>query len=148
MSSTSRCFPSIVLLIIGWLASIAPQAVAQLEGSAPFSSAGTTAEDVAQFLTKLQRAVKTDDRTAVTALADFPLRAWTGKTSVSIRDRKQFLALYPAIFSPALKQTIATASVQTSWSNWQGVMFESGRFWLRPAADGKLHLTAINPPTP
>ena len=137
----------LALLILSLLGVALPRAVAQAEGSAPFSSAGTTAADVAEFLEKLQRAVPTDDRTAVAALVGFPWRAWTGKASVSIRDRKQFPALYPAIFTPALKKTIAAARIETSWSNWRGVMFENGRFWLS-VRDDKLQLSTINPPTP
>jgi hypothetical protein len=130
------------------LSSAALPANGQANGSASFSTAGTTPAEVKLFLGKLQRAVVADDRSAVAALVAFPLRAWTGRATVAVRDRKQFLKLYPSIFTPALKQSVAAASADSAWCNWQGVMFDSGRFWLGSNAENQLRLTTINEPTP
>lgn len=122
----------------------APPAAAQIEGSASFSSAGTTSESVSSFLARLQKAVASDDRAAVAKLVGFPLRAWNGKATVAIRNRREFLALYPKIFTASLKQTIAAAKVEQAFANWQGVMFDSGRFWIRPDDAGTLEIVTIN----
>lgn len=122
----------------------APPAAAQIDGSASFSSAGTTGEDVSAFLARLQKAVATDDRAAVAKLVAFPLRAWNGKATVSIRNRQEFLAQYPKIFTASLQQTIAAAKVEQAFANWQGVMFDSGRFWIRPDGAGTLQIVTIN----
>jgi hypothetical protein len=122
----------------------APSAIAQVEGSAPFSSAGTTSENVDAFLTRLQKAVANDDRAAVAKLVAYPLRAWHGQATVSVRNRQEFLAQYPKIFTASLKQTIAAAKVEQAFANWQGVMFDSGRFWIRPDDAGTLEIVTIN----
>lgn len=122
----------------------APPATAQIEGSASFSSAGTTSESVSSFLARLQKAVASDDRAAVAKLVAYPLRAWNGKATVSIRNRQEFLAQYPKIFTASLKQTVAVAKVEQAFANWQGVMFDSGRFWIRPDDAGTLEIVTIN----
>lgn len=132
-------------LVVVWSAG---RSHAQIEGSAPFSSAGTTSEAVADFLHKLQRAVEVDDREAVAKFVNFPLRAWNGKATGSVRDRRQFLAQYPAIFTADLQKTIAAARVERVFANWQGVMIESGGLWFRPDPDGTLRVVTINQPEP
>jgi hypothetical protein len=124
------------------------QAIAQLPGSAPFSSAGTTAEAVAAFLPRLQKAVAADDRKAVAALVRFPLRAWDGRRSVSIPDRRALGARYGAIFTADLRKVVADARVDTAFANWQGVMWESGRIWIAPDEAGTLRIITINAPSP
>lgn len=125
------------------VATVSP-AAAQVEGSASFSSAGTTSESVSSFLARLQKAVASDDGAAVAKLVAYPLRAWNGKATVSVRDRQEFLAQYPKIFTASLKQTIAAAKVEQAFANWQGVMFDSGRFWIRPDDAGTLEIVTIN----
>jgi hypothetical protein len=117
-----------------------------VEGSAPFSSAGTTAEAVSAFLGRLQKAVAADDRKTVVALADYPLRAWNGKRTVMVRDRHELLALYSSVFRNDLRKAILSARVETAFANWQGVMWESGRFWIRADQDGTLRIVTINQP--
>lgn len=136
------------LLLAVLLCASTPFAEAQVEGSAPFSSAGTTRKEVTAFLAKLQQAVTADDRTAVAALVHFPLRAWTGKTTVEVRNRKQLLTDYPRIFTSSLRKTIAEARVDQAFANWQGVMFEGGRIWIRPNGSGRLGIVTINEPIP
>lgn len=122
-------------------------ATAQLSGSAPFSSAGTTAEAVTDFLKRLQSAVAADRRKEVAGLVQYPVPAWTGKKTVNLRSQKELLANYDAIFTPQLKASIAAAKVENSWANWQGVMWEQGRFWLRVTDPGEtLRLGTINQP--
>ncbi len=123
---------------------VAPPAAAQIEGSASFSSAGTTREDVSAFLARLQKTVASDDRAAVAKLVEFPLRAWNGKATGAVRNRQEFLAQYPRIFTASLKQTIAAAKVEQAFANWQGVMFDRGRFWIRPDDAGTLEIVSIN----
>lgn len=119
-----------------------------MPGSAPFSSAGTTAEAVTAFLPRLQKAVQADERKTVAALVRYPLRAWNGKRTVSIRDRRELLAQYPAIFTADLRKVIAAARVETAFANWQGVMWESGRIWIAADETGALGLITVNEPAP
>lgn len=123
------------------------QSTAQVEGSAPFSTADTTSEDVSAFLGRLKKAVASNDAAAVAKLVSFPLRAWNGKSTVSIRNRQEFVAQYPKIFTAGLQQTIAAAKTEQAFANWQGVMFENGRFWIRPDDKGTLGIVTINQPS-
>ena len=79
------------------------RAAAQMQGSASFSSAGTTAEAVTAFLHQLQKAVQADERKTVAALVTYPLQAWNGKRTVAVRDRRELLAQYPAVFRGDLR---------------------------------------------
>ena len=121
-------------------------AVAQLPGSATYSSAGTTAEAVTDFLQRLQKAVQADDRKTVSTLATYPLRAWNGKRTVTVQNRRELIAQYDTVFSAELRKAIAEARSENAFANWQGVMWHSGRFWIRPEGDGPLRIVTINPP--
>jgi hypothetical protein len=136
---------ALVVVALGRLA--VPHAAAQLSGSAPLSSAGTSEKAVTEFLAKLQKAVQADDRAAVAGLVSYPLRAWNGKTVVMIKDKVQFLAQYPAVFTATLKATIATSRLENSWANNQGVMFDNGRIWLEAGTKGTLRIITVNPPS-
>ena len=140
----ARTVPALVAALV--VGTCAPCAFAQLPGSTTLSTAGTTEQGLTSYLEKLQKAVQADDRASVAKLVSFPLRAWNGKTDAIIKDKKQFLAQYTAIFSTSLKKTIGAARLENSWANYQGVMFESGRFWLRPDADGALRMVTTNAP--
>lgn len=120
---------------------------AQAEGSAPFSSTGTSAEAIDHFLDRLRAALAKNDRAAVAAMADYPLRAWDGKRNVKIKSRSALLADFDRIFDDGLRKTIHDASAKTAWANWQGVMFDDGRIWIRPVSPtDELRIVTINQP--
>lgn len=83
------------LLLVGVAATflgVSPEPMmAQVEGSAPFSSAGTTAPAVAKFLKKLKAAVDDEDAEAVAAMVSYPLKAWDGKKTVTVKNKAQFV---------------------------------------------------------
>lgn len=126
-------------------AAVAPPARAQEEGSAPFSSIGTTAEAIDHFLDGLRAALARNDHAAVAAMCEFPLRAWDGKRNVQIKSKSALLKQFDTVFDASLRKTIADASAKTAWANWQGVMFDSGRIWLRPGPPkDELRIVTIN----
>jgi hypothetical protein len=55
-------------------------------------------------------------------------------------------ALYPRVFSPDLRRYIAAVTVDSLFSNWQGIMFASGRVWFDRVQAGRLAIYSINPP--
>lgn len=121
--------------------------VAQVEGSAPFSTAGTTAEEVDRALDGLRAALVAGDRAGVAAMVEYPLRAWDGRRSLKIKTAQQLEEKFDRIFDRSLRATIAKASAATAFANWQGVMFDDGRIWLRADADGgTLRIVTINEP--
>lgn len=141
-----------VLLLVSVLASLqcwAQPARAQVEESAPFSTAGTSAEEVDRAVAALRAALAGDDRASVAAMVEYPLQAWDGRRSVKIKTAKQLLERFDRIFDSSLRATIASARSATAFANWQGVMFDDGRIWLRPAEEGgALRIVTINEPAP
>ncbi len=127
----------------------AQPATSQIEGSAPFSVAGTSAQAVDRFLAQLRDALAHRERAKVADMLQYPLQAWDGDRSLKIKTRKQLLRKFDRIFDSSLRSTISNASSETAFANWQGVMFDDGRIWLRPtdAADTLLIVT-INAPAP
>ncbi len=124
-------------------------AASQVEGSAPFSTAGTSAEEVDRAVAALRAALAGDDRASVAAMVEYPLQAWDGRRSVKIKTAKQLLERFDRIFDSSLRATIAGARSATAFANWQGVMFDDGRIWLRPAEEGgALRIVTINEPAP
>lgn len=143
-SSGSRllCASLVATLLLG-----PPPAAAQIEGSAPFSTAGTTAEEVDRSLDGLRAALAAGDRATVAAMVEYPLRAWDGHRSLKLKTAQQLQEKFDRIFDSGLLATIAKASAATAFANWQGVMFDDGRIWLRPAeVDGTLRIVTINEP--
>jgi hypothetical protein len=120
---------------------------AQAEGSAPFSSTGTSAEAIDHFLDRLRAALAKNDRASVATMVDYPLRAWDGRSSVKIKSRSTLLKDFDRIFDGSLRKTIQDASSRTAWANWQGVMFDDGRMWIRPVPPkDELRIVTINQP--
>ncbi|MEO7794448.1 MAG: hypothetical protein ABIV06_06700 [Thermoanaerobaculia bacterium] len=140
------------LILAGFLAAAllwAPPASSQVEGSAPFSSAGTSAEAVDRFLADLREAMAQDDRAGVAAMLQYPLQAWDGERSLKVKSAKQLLRNFDRIFDKGLKSTICDATSATAFANYQGVMFEDGRMWLRPTeGEEVLRIVTLNAPAP
>ena len=128
---------------------IIPAGAARAQGAPSFDVAGTDAQRVTAFLKQLQGAVAVDNRMKVASLFDFPLKVRVNGEDVTIKSESEFLARYTKIFDAGLKQSIATARVETLFANQQGVMFDSGRVWFRPVVERKnaLKVVAINDPS-
>lgn len=135
---------SVVLALL--LLATPQRGFAQLEGSAPFSEAGTSAKQIDAFLARLKTALNKDDRAAVCRMVAYPARVWDGRKSVTVRNAKELRRHFDDVFSPELRRVVNAASSQTAWANWQGVMFDSGRIWLAVGDDGRLRILTINPP--
>jgi hypothetical protein len=79
-------------------------------------------------------------------MLDYPLLAWDGTQNRRIRSEAEFLQQYDAIVSPALRRSIATVTVDSLFSNWQGVMLDNGRVWFHTVSPGVLKIATINAP--
>ena len=122
-------------------------AVAQGSSTPSFEAAGTDAQHVEAFLKSLQLAVAIDNRLKVASLVDFPMQAWVGGESVTIRSESDFQARYSRIFDQGLKKTIASAKLDTLAASQQGVV-AGGRICFRPVTEHKnaIRVVAINGP--
>jgi hypothetical protein len=135
------------LAIFAAVTMLAGSSFGQIEGSAPFSIVGTDAAAVKKFLLQLQQAVAKDQREVVSGLVNYPMSAWAGEGNITVRNRRELVAKYNAIFTRRLQKTIAEATLETTWANWQGVMIDSGRIWFRPVEQGSnLRIITINAP--
>lgn len=144
--STRPSFLAVLLglaLFSGAAALAAP--LPQEEGSTTFEMAGTTKAAVEKFLERLKAAVADDDTKTASVLVNYPLRAWTGKKTVQVKDPKTFIRLYPDIFTADVKKSVAKASIDKVFVNSQGVMFDNGRVWIA-VVEGKLGIITVNPP--
>jgi hypothetical protein len=139
---------AIVVSIVAVLGPVGTIARAQAPAGPNFDVTGTDARHVEAFLKALQAAVAVDNRIKVATLVDFPLPAWTGAATVTIRNEAEFQARYGRIFDASLKKAIADATVETLFANQQGIMFDGGRVWFRPVVERKnaIRIVAINEP--
>jgi hypothetical protein len=114
-------------------------------GLAYFTTHADSAAVIA-FVRTLQAAVARDDRRAVARLVRFPLTAWDGRRSRSVRSAAEMAALYPRVFSPGLRRDIAAVTVDSLFANWSGTMFARGRVWFDRDQAGRMGIFCIDPP--
>jgi hypothetical protein len=75
--------------------------------------------------------VKNGDKKAVASVINYPLRAQVAGKSKTLRNAKEFIASYDAIFSPAFRQTIADSIPHNMMAGTGGIMLgERGEVWL------------------
>lgn len=97
------------------------------------------------FLAQLQQSVGADDRQAVAALVDYPLRVRLGGKTVQLRDEKQFLAAYERLFTQQVKDAIAAQTYPALFANAQGLMIGNGEVWFAGVGKaGTVRIIAIN----
>ena len=106
----------------------------------------TDSGTVQRFVDSLHAIVRRSDRRALARLLDYPILAWDGAQNRRIRSEAEFLQRYDAIVSPALRRSIAAVTVDSLFSNWQGVMFDNGRVWFHTVSPGVLKIATINAP--
>jgi hypothetical protein len=106
------------------------------DGDAPINErlevAGMSVSEAEHFLQQLQQAVRQDDRAAVAALADYPIRAAAGDNTLTLKDAADFVAHYPAFMTPALVGLIEQARLDDLFANYQGAMIGNGALWFGP----------------
>jgi hypothetical protein len=78
----------------------------------------------------LQAAVRSDDKTAVAALIQYPLEASVAGKKVRVKDAAAFVADYDAIMTGEIKQAVIAQRYADLMVNWQGVMIGDGQVWL------------------
>lgn len=139
---------SFLILMLVALVLCAVPASAQGPETVSFSAAGTEAEHVQAFLKTLQAAVAVDNRLKVASLVKFPIQAWIGDETVTLKNETDFLARYSQIFDPATKRSIAEARIESLMATKLGVLIDHGRFCCLPDSGRPkvLKLVAINRP--
>lgn len=99
----------------------------------------------ARFLSELQRAVAAGERARVARMVLYPLRTRVSRRRVVLRNARQLLARYDALFNPHVKAVLAGQKFEGIFRNWQGYMVGRGEIWFEQLADtGEFRIIAIN----
>ena len=77
-----------------------------------------------------------NDRWAVAALVDYPIRITIGNEEIQFENKAEFVSMYDRIFTWALKQKLAQSIPMHMWSNWSGITLARGAVWFD--VDGKI----------
>ena len=110
------------------------------------------ADPNAAFVSKLQSAVKANDRDAIVGLIAFPLRVNSGGTSKLYRDADAVERDFDRIFTPKVRKAILKQRPDQIFVRDQGAMIGSGEAWFDRSCPnaacspaGPVRITAINP---
>jgi hypothetical protein len=93
----------------------------------PFAVAGISRAEAAEFLARLQQAVRDEDAGAVAALTHFPLTV-NGRAGAASPD--EFRARYGAIFNARVRATVLAQGVDGMFANWKGLIVGRGEVWI------------------
>ena len=104
------------------------------------------------FLSRLQSAVRANNRRAVANLAALPLRVNFEGGARSYSDRKSIERDFDRIFTPRVKQAILSQRADRLFTNYQGAMIGDGQVWFDQTCTndscsppGPVRIKAINP---
>lgn len=97
------------------------------------------------FDQQLRVALSKEDPVAMSFLVSFPLRINHEGTTISIEDSATLQARFQEIFPPAVRSTVLNQKPETVFCNWSGIMYGSGRVWIR-ATEQRYALSTINLP--
>jgi hypothetical protein len=90
------------------------------------------------FFRDLQSALRKDDRKAIAAMVDYPVRVSLNHKRVRVRGSEQLLAHFDEIFDKDVRCSILEATEKDVWGNWEGFMVGRGAIWfdgIIPAGD-------------
>jgi hypothetical protein len=100
------------------------------------------------FLAKLQSAVQSGDKTALSGMVSYPLLVIRSGARTRIRSRAAFLAQYDRLFTPAIRKAILAQKSQCLFGNSSGAMIGDGELWFREESPGGWKIITINQSTP
>jgi len=98
----------------------------------PFAVAGISRAEAAEFLARLQAAVRADDAGAVASLTHFPLTV-NGRTGAATR--AEFLEHYPSIFNARVRSAVLSQTLEGLFANWKGLIVGRGEVWIAALCD-------------
>lgn len=105
-----------------------------------------------QFLSRLQAAVRADNKGAVVRLVDLPLRVNFAGGARTYKDRRSIERDFDRIFTPRVKQAILDQRADRLSTNYQGAMIGDGAVWFDQTCPngscsraGPVRIRAINP---
>jgi hypothetical protein len=117
---------------------------------APADAADNSAYE--NFVTRLQTAIRANDRGAVIKLIGFPLRVNSSGRSRFYPNARSVQRDFDRIFTPRVRQAILVQRPAQLFTRDQGAMIGDGEIWFdhsclnsRCTALGPVRITAVNP---
>jgi hypothetical protein len=99
----------------------------------PFMAAGVSYAEAADFLERLQRAVRANDAAAVAALSAFPL---TVRGKAGPENAAQFEKRFASIYTAKVRSAVLKQRADALFANWRGLMIGDGEVWFAARCDG------------
>ena len=111
----------------------------------PYAAAGISEPaHVTQFLARLRQALAANDRAAVVAMVNYPLRVHAvGRPAKTYRNAVALRADYPNVFTPGVVSAVAAAKPDDLFARDQGVMIGHGEIWMNEVA-GSMRIMTVN----
>ena len=130
-----------------------PHGAAAAERAVAEAANPISASDVyRKFLPRLQAAIRSENRRAVSALIAFPLRVNAAGGTRIYRDRKSVEDDFYRIFTPRVRAAILGQKADRLFTNSQGAMVGNGEVWFDQSCSnascsppGPVRIKAINP---
>jgi hypothetical protein len=123
-----------------------------LSGTRNFEAKSISGQPYAAFLSRLQSAVRSNDRKALIALVQFPLRVNFPGGARQYRDARAVQRDFDRIFTPKVRRAVISQRAEQLFVRDQGAMVGSGELWFREScanADcsrlGPVRIVAVNP---
>lgn len=107
-------------------------------------------EEVEGFMKKVKQAIIKSDKVWLADRIKYPLTTYfDGKTTVSVKTKKQFIELFDRIIHPAFRERITGLCACNLFANYRGAMLGNGEIWMnmRPGSTEKKYsylITALN----
>jgi uncharacterized membrane protein YeiB len=115
------------------------------EGGTVANQGLESAQKLRSFLTTLQTAVASADKTKVASMISYPLLVIHGASRTKIKSKAELITKYDTIFDERIRQVIAQQSARCLFGNYQGVMIGNGEVWFTEQPDGPMKIMTINP---
>jgi hypothetical protein len=106
----------------------------------------------AEFLSRLQSAVRANSKRAIVGLVGLPLRVNFDDGAKTYQDRKSIERDFDLIFTPRVRQAILNQRADGLFTNYQGAMIGDGEVWFDESCansacsrKGPVRIRAVNP---
>ena len=105
---------------------------------------GINEKEIVRFLGYLKRAIKENDKSAVSSLVSFPFKTFQKGKRVEVYSKQTFLKHYDSIFNEKVKKAILDQTIKDLFINSKGVMIGNGELWFgKVLTDNKFQIKII-----
>ncbi len=122
-----------------------PHIFDRYEGSEKYGVSEALKKDdavIESYIPTLQDLLRRDDAETLAGMMVCPIPADAGCGLTFVKDRKEFIELYPRIFTPTRKREILKLKNTDIFRNYKGLMIDRG-LWFFVATDGKPYFICL-----